>query len=253
MQDESVEIKSHVEAGITLLESNEPSVAAGTRKLLLKALRNLESDPLNDKFRTLRTTNKVIAAKIMNVRGGVQLLAVAGFRSEGEFLVVKATDGPGVAAAAKAVADALEKGDGSYAVKAILSHPACVRGVAMGRDGSLATGALDNVVRLWNSAGLLQVELRGHEKPPMSDGGVLCVGLIPEGPVLSGARDGALMAFQRDASSANRFVGRGAGDSTSLQRGCARSDSRQKKSMARFEFAPREYRSSKTSSGRRPR
>ncbi|KAH8050543.1 hypothetical protein JL721_11367 [Aureococcus anophagefferens] len=35
----------------------------------------------------------------------------------------------------------------------------------------------------------------------MSDGGVLAVGLVDGGPALSGARDGALMAFCRDGSS----------------------------------------------------
>ncbi|KAH8063888.1 hypothetical protein JL720_13047 [Aureococcus anophagefferens] len=41
----------------------------------------------------------------------------------------------------------------------------------------------------------------------MSDGGVLAVGLADGGPALSGARDGALMAFCRDGSAANRYGG----------------------------------------------
>ena len=208
MLDESVKILGHVEAALKLLESNDAATAAGTRKLLIKALRNLEREPANDKFRSLRTTNKTIDAKVVKVRGGVPLLQCAGFRAEGEFLVAKG-DAAAVGAAAKAVADALEAGDGSYRVRAVLAHSACVRGVALGADGVAATGALDNVVRLWDLRGNLTRELRGHEKPRMSDGGVLAVGLVDDGPVLSGARDGALMAFFRDGSAANRYVGHG--------------------------------------------
>ncbi|KAH8061924.1 hypothetical protein JL722_3881 [Aureococcus anophagefferens] len=160
MLDESVKILGHVEAALKLLESNDAATAAGTRKLLIKALRNLEREPANDKFRSLRTTNKTIDAKVVKVRGGVPLLQCAGFRAEGEFLVAKG-DAAAVGAAAKAVADALEAGDGSY------------------------------------------------KKPRMSDGGVLAVGLVDGGPALSGARDGALMAFCRDGSAANRYVGHG--------------------------------------------
>ncbi|KAK7239783.1 hypothetical protein SO694_00029139 [Aureococcus anophagefferens] len=208
MLDDSVKILGHVEAALKLLESNDAATAAGTRKLLIKALRNLEREPANDKFRSLRTTNKTIDAKVVKVRGGVPLLQCAGFRAEGEFLVAKG-DAAAVGAAAKAVADALEAGDGSYKVRAVLAHGACVRGVSLGADGVAATGALDNVVRLWDLRGNLTRELRGHEKPRMSDGGVLAVGLVDGGPALSGARDGALMAFCRDGSAANRYVGHG--------------------------------------------
>ncbi|KAH8050542.1 hypothetical protein JL721_11366 [Aureococcus anophagefferens] len=100
MLDDSVKILGHVEAALKLLESNDAATAAGTRKLLIKALRNLEREPANDKFRSLRTTNKTIDAKV--VKG----------------------DAAAVGAAAKAVADALEAGDGSYKVRAVLAHGA---------------------------------------------------------------------------------------------------------------------------------
>ncbi|KAH8063889.1 hypothetical protein JL720_13048 [Aureococcus anophagefferens] len=75
MLDDSVKILGHVEAALKLLESNDAATAAGTRKLLIKALRNLE--PANDKFRSLRTTNKTIDAKVVKARGVAQC---AGFR-----------------------------------------------------------------------------------------------------------------------------------------------------------------------------
>ena len=65
-------------------------------------------------------------------------------------------------------------------MKALLAHSACVRGVAVDAQGFLATGALDNVVRLWDGKGQLVHELRGHEKPAMADGGVLAVALDGE-------------------------------------------------------------------------
>ena len=75
--------------------------------------------------------------------------------------------------------------------------------VAVDAQGFLATGALDNVVRLWDGKGQLVHELRGHEKPTMADGGVLAVALMENGGrVLSGGRDGRLLAFLRDASAA---------------------------------------------------
>jgi len=205
------EILKPVDAALKLLESNDAATQAGTRRLLIKALRNVEREPSNEKFRRLRTSNKTIDAKIMNVRGAPQLLACAGFfqKKGSEFLEATGADAD-VATSAKAVADALEKGDGSYGVAALLPHPACVRGVALDADGFAATGALDNVVRLWNGQGNLLQELRGHEKPARADGGVLAVALMAGGGrVLSGARDGRLLAFLRDASAANCYVGHG--------------------------------------------
>ena len=45
MLDDSVKILGHVEAALKLLESNDAATAAGTRRLLIKALRNLEREP----------------------------------------------------------------------------------------------------------------------------------------------------------------------------------------------------------------
>lgn len=200
-------ILGHLDAALKLFAVNDAATQTASRKLMVKALRNLANDPANEKFRKLRTINKVVQAKIVNVRGAPQLMACGGFFPRGEFLEALGED---VAASAKAVADALEKSDGTFRVKALLSHPACVRGVAVDAQGFLATGALDNVVRLWDGQGQLIHELRGHEKPAMADGGVLAVSLMESGGrVLSGGRDGRLLAFLRDASAANCYVGHG--------------------------------------------
>ena len=204
---EERDILAPVDAALKLFAVNDAATQTASRKLMVKALRNLEREPSNEKFRKLRVANKVVQAKIINVRGAQQLMACGGFYNKGEFLEALGED---CAVKAKAVADALEKSDGSFRVKALLAHSACVRGVAVDAQGFLATGALDNVVRLWDGKGQLVHELRGHEKPAMADGGVLAVALMENGGrVLSGGRDGRLLAFLRDASAANCYVGHG--------------------------------------------
>mmetsp|Transcript_14501 Transcript_14501/g.38377 ORF Transcript_14501/g.38377 Transcript_14501/m.38377 type:complete len:209 (-) Transcript_14501:996-1622(-) len=190
---EERDILAPVDAALKLFAVNDAATQAASRKLMVKALRNLEREPSNEKFRKLRVANKVVQAKIINVRGAQQLMACGGFYNKGEFLEALGED---CAVKAKTVADALEKSDGTFKVKALLAHAACVRGVAVDAQGFLATGALDNVVRLWDGKGQLVHELRGHEKPAMADGGVLAVALMENGGrVLSGGRDGRLLAF----------------------------------------------------------
>ena len=142
---EERDILAPVDAALKLFAVNDAATQTASRKLMVKALRNLEREPSNEKFRKLRVANKVVQAKIINVRGAQQLMACGGFYNKGEFLEALGED---CAVKAKAVADALEKSDGSFRVKALLAHSACVRGVAVDAQGFLATGALDNVVRL---------------------------------------------------------------------------------------------------------
>ena len=99
---------------------------------MVKALRIWRREPANEKFRKLRVANKVVQAKIINVRGAQQLMACGGFYNKGEFLEALGED---CAVKAKAVADALEKSDGSFRVKALLAHSACVRASRSTRKG----------------------------------------------------------------------------------------------------------------------
>ncbi|KAJ1447075.1 WD40-repeat-containing domain protein [Pelagophyceae sp. CCMP2097] len=189
-----------------LLASNGAAEVAACRKLLLKALGNLAADPTNDKFRRLRLTNPTIKAKIVDAPGAVETLVAAGFEPDGDFLVVNDSDAAAVAARARGAVAALEASAVGIALSLVLPHTATVRGVAVDAEGGIATAALDNVARLWSGGGLAR-ELRGHTAPQRSDGGVLGIALGAD--VYSAARDGALIAWKKDASAMTRFVGHG--------------------------------------------
>ena len=108
---EERDILAPVDAALKLFAVNDAATQTASRKLMVKALRNLEREPSNEKFRKLRVANKVVQAKIINVRGAQQLMACGGFYNKGEFLEALGED---CAVKAKAVADALEKSDGTF-------------------------------------------------------------------------------------------------------------------------------------------
>ena len=58
-----------------------PGFLEASIKLLQKVLANILADPTQAKFRSLKKTNKQVAAKILPCRGALQLLTACGFRS----------------------------------------------------------------------------------------------------------------------------------------------------------------------------
>ena len=75
---EERDILAPVDAALKLFAVNDAATQTASRKLMVKALRNLEREPSNEKFRKLRVANKVVQAKIINVRGAQQLMACGG-------------------------------------------------------------------------------------------------------------------------------------------------------------------------------
>ena len=80
----------------------------------------------NEKFRKLRVANKVVQAKIINVRGAQQLMA-CGFYNKGEFLEAQGDD----CAVKREPWPTRWRRATEFRVKALLAHSACVRGVAV--------------------------------------------------------------------------------------------------------------------------
>ncbi|KAJ8598408.1 hypothetical protein CTAYLR_003030 [Chrysophaeum taylorii] len=171
------------------------------RSTLLKILGNLASDPSNEKYRKLRTSNAVIQAKVLSVPGAVGVLEAVGFVRGEESLEVGPDAGDRAAEAVRLLSP--------LRVSASLQHSSDARGVAFGRGGSVATACLDNVARLFDARGALVREFRGHSAPARSDGGVLAVRVGDDGRLFTGARDGALIVWQADGSSCTRHVGHG--------------------------------------------
>eukprot|EP01046_Picozoa_sp_COSAG06_P066990 COSAG06_NODE_17152_length_958_cov_1.440047_1_plen_318_part_11 len=58
-----------------------PGFLEASIKLLQKVLANILAEPAEQKFRSLKKTNKQVAAKILTCRGALQLLTACGFRS----------------------------------------------------------------------------------------------------------------------------------------------------------------------------
>lgn len=176
---------------------------AKARSTLLKVLGNVVKDPSNEKFRKLRVTNPVIAARIMEAQGALAILQAVGFVEEGEFLVLTGDD---VQQRAQLAVEALMPKD--WLLSLTLQITSDVRGVCWGRS-LLATASLDNVARVFDPKGALVRECRAHTQPARSDGGVLGVRLRPDGRLYSAGRDGALVAYAADGQSCTRHVGHG--------------------------------------------
>lgn len=60
----------------------------GAIVLLLKLLRNIDTNPSEAKYRRLKKTNKTLTQKVFSVPGCMELLIAAGFDDEGEELVL---------------------------------------------------------------------------------------------------------------------------------------------------------------------
>ena len=180
-----------------MASSNDETVVNVAVGVLKKLLRNYMEDP--QKYNSVKLTNKVIAAKVVNCVGAVDFLISAGFEQNDELLVASEVD-------AKAALLALEKlAPKELHLACSLPHLRDVRAVSL-KDDTVATGCLDNVVRTFSAkTGSLIDEFKGHSKPAMSDPGVLCVALSDS--LFSGGRDGLLIKWS--GKDRQNFMGHG--------------------------------------------
>lgn len=129
------------------------------------------------------------------------MLEAVGFAREGEELRLAGNGG-----AAAAAVELLQPKVPELATS--LRHDADVRGISL-CGGLIATAALDNVARLFDKKGALVRECVGHTSPARSDPGVLAAEARPDGSLVTGARDGAMIVWAVDGSSCTRYVGHG--------------------------------------------
>jgi len=179
---------------------------AGTKQVLTTLLRNLIKNPTEDKFRKVKLTNAKIS-KALSCAGAEDLLLAAGFVKNGDILEVPAEKAPAeIVAAAEAAVDAVGS-FGCFSLSAQLTAEGEVRCVVAMPGGGLATGAMDNVVRVyrpgeWGSPRLLL----GHERRAGVNG---VLALVPggsgslEGELVSAGRDGKIIVWREGASVAS--------------------------------------------------
>mmetsp|Transcript_36491 Transcript_36491/g.100496 ORF Transcript_36491/g.100496 Transcript_36491/m.100496 type:complete len:665 (-) Transcript_36491:26-2020(-) len=206
---------SPMDSAIAELRRNSTAVLAdaGTLQVLETLLKNLAKAPGEEKFRKVRLANAKIA-KALSCNGAEALLLAVGFVRAGEELLV-----PGERAAAelgdaaKAGLDALAM-FGGYALSAQLRAEGPVRCVCAMPGGGLASGSMDNVVRVynpgcWDAPRLLS----GHKRRAGVDG-VLALLPGPVGPdaadLVSAGRDGNIILWKDGAEQAT-LSGHGVG------------------------------------------
>ncbi|KAM3342661.1 Plant UBX domain-containing protein 2 [Capsicum chinense] len=79
---ESKVVRSEVEECVSLYVSGKPS--EGSVEVVMKLLKNIGKEPMNDKFRKIRMANLKIKEAIGDVVGGVELLEFVGFELKEE-------------------------------------------------------------------------------------------------------------------------------------------------------------------------
>lgn len=170
------------------------SVRESSLPVVMKLLGNLTSDPSNEKFRSIRLTNPKIKATIADVPAAKALLLACGFSEAGESLVA----GEGAEAKGREALALLEEATAGYGLSVeFTGHAGAVRCVCALPDGGVATGAMDNVVRLFPGAGGPARCLVGHACTSGVDGVLaLCTFSSDARPRLaSGARDGRILVW----------------------------------------------------------
>jgi len=209
-------------AALALSKAKDPVVADKTMALLglpkakqdasltiiTKLLQNLVKEPGNEKFRSVRLSNAKIKAAIGDIPEAKAVMLACGFVEQGENLV--ATSGAeDKASEALAV---IEEATGSYTLSVEYSgHAGAVRCVCALPDGVVATGAMDNVVRLFPPTGGTSRCLMGHARTVGVDG-ILAICAAGLGQLASAGRDGKVMLW--DVSSGEKkseLIGHGEG------------------------------------------
>ena len=140
-----------MDEALAKLHAGDAAAAAAASALLVKIFANLIKSPGNEKYRRLRTTNPKIEAAIVRVAGALDVLLAAGFAQSGEWLEIGGDDAT-VLAAAQRARDAPRRPRRAPAGFVPLAR--CARWpmrAPRAGDGRLASGGLDNVVRVWDA------------------------------------------------------------------------------------------------------
>ena len=207
--------------------AEQPAAARATAaKTLAKLVENLVGAPQNPKFRRVRVGNAKIQAAVLGVPGGEAFLRSLGFadsaataeHAAGTFLEIGEAEAAAVAAGRGAAALAALAGvaaAGQLVLSRLLAAQGCeVRGVAALPDGALATAGTDNLVRLFPADGL------GADAPPRVLSGHVAKNGVPgvnavlataDGRLLSGGKDGSIIAWDTAAAApaGDALVGHG--------------------------------------------
>lgn len=186
---------------------------AGSVQVLTTLIGNLVQSPSEEKFRKVKLSNAKIN-KALSRPGAEDLLFSVGFAKNGDLLEIPGScAAEDVKAAAQAALDALSSQCGSFVLSAQLHAEGAVRSVCAVPPGQLATGAMDNLVRLyrlgeWDSPKLLF----GHEKRGGVSGVLALTPLAEEagGDLASAGRDGKIILWQGGAERA-KIAGHGEG------------------------------------------
>lgn len=216
MEDGEDWASAAADGAMTLVCGPLPDAVATARRLLVKILTNLASDPANEKFRRLKTTNPKIQ-KLVGTPGVTRLLEAAGFKPAEAGLLVVTPDDHDLAGARAAVVLGLltEKLPDDFKLSACFAStqsaaPPEVRAVAFVSSGGIASGSQDNVVRVFGPAagGLAAAplaELTGHDVIRQVQGITAVAGPVEEGDLLySAGKDGRVIGWSVGTNSPTR-------------------------------------------------
>mmetsp|Transcript_7416 Transcript_7416/g.17557 ORF Transcript_7416/g.17557 Transcript_7416/m.17557 type:complete len:629 (+) Transcript_7416:43-1929(+) len=177
-------------------------------KIVLKLLKNLVKEPENAKFRSVKFTNPKIRAAIVDVPEAKGLLCACGFEEKDEGLVA----GDEAEVKSREAVALLETATADYVLSTEFSgHAGAVRCVCALPDGQVATGAMDNVVRVFPADGGFARNFIGHARTAGVDG-VLTVRALSSEILVSGARDGKILLWNlMTGSQSGELTGHGDG------------------------------------------
>ena len=143
----------------TFATANPFSTLEESGRVLSTLLSNLARED-TPKFRRVNLTNAKIKAAVLGAAGAREVLIAAGFSAveDGSALEMTGDGASARAAAASAALDeALVAAGGPFALRQRLAHEArCCCGGAPGEAGTVLTGGMDNLVKVWSTALPLQ-------------------------------------------------------------------------------------------------
>lgn len=190
----------------TFATANPFSTLEESGRVLSTLLSNLARED-TPKFRRVNLTNAKIKAAVLGAAGACEVLIAAGFLAveDGSALEMTGDSASARAAAASAALDeALVAAGGPFALRQRLAHESrCCCGGAPGEAGTVLTGGMDNLVKVWPTA----LPLQGAAEPlrvfvahenARGASGVLALCSLPGGAVASAGRDGKVVVW--DAS-----------------------------------------------------
>lgn len=188
------------EVATKLVSSNPPGALAECCRVLNTLLGNLAREDCA-KYRRVNLQNAKIKEAVLSARYAEELLLACGFESAEDGAVeMRREDG---SAAATAGQEALDAACAQYLGPLWLQHrlPAeGVRSCCHAGDELVATGTMDNALRVWSASPPIQGDaqplstLRAHEGM-RGVNGVLALLYTPLGEVVSCARDGKLLVW----------------------------------------------------------